>query len=113
MPHQPPVAAPRAYPSLVYYDIERTVDFYSSVLGMEAIAWQPSSDDPSFTHVYLHAGEGAIITFTGPAEPGRTVLARGRMGVGSLHHLVLQIDSESFATAPDRPTPWASPTPAR
>ncbi|MBI4498148.1 MAG: VOC family protein [Chloroflexi bacterium] len=85
-----------SHPALICQDIEATLEFYTSVLGMEPIAWQPNPDDPSFTSLYLHAGEGTILAFVGPAEPARTVLARGRLGIGSLQHLALQLDRESF-----------------
>src|SRR5437870_4474099 len=58
-----------------------------------------SPDDPSFSHLYLHAGGGTILAFIGPSEPSRTPLARGRLGVGSMQCISLQLDTDSFEEA--------------
>ncbi|MCX6021846.1 MAG: VOC family protein, partial [Chloroflexi bacterium] len=90
-----PIKAQRlSYPALICQDLENTLEFYRGVLGMEPIAWHQGSDDVSFTHLFLDAGGGAVLEFVGPSQPGRTVLAKGRLGVGSLQRLTLQLDTE-------------------
>ena len=86
---------------MVCQDLDSTLHFYQDILGMEAVAWQPTPDDPSFSQLYLHAGSGTILAFVGPSEPSRTPLAKGRLGVGSIQCLALQLEEDAFEEAQD------------
>lgn len=75
--------------TLVCGDAQRTVDFYTRVLGLRLIKQTVNFDAPSSYHLYFgdeHAMPGSIITFfEWPQAP------RGHPGIGGTHHLALQV----------------------
>lgn len=88
-----------SHPALICQDLDSTLEFYQGILGMEPVAWQPAPDDPSFSHLYLHAGAGTVLAFVGPSHPARTPLAKGRLGVGGIQCLALQLEADAFDEA--------------
>jgi glyoxalase family protein len=78
--------------TLVSADAQRTVDFYTRVLGQRLVKKTVNFDDPGSYHLYFGDELGrpgtAITFFEWRGAP------RGRWGIGGTHHLALQ--------APDR-----------
>lgn len=75
--------------TLVSADAQRTVDFYTRVLGQRLIKQTVNFDDPGSYHIYFgdaNATPGSAITFfEWPDAP------RGRHGIGGTHHFALRV----------------------
>lgn len=72
-------------------DAQRTVDFYTRVLGLRFIKRTVNFDDPGTYHLYFGDERGtpgsAITFFEWPGVP------KGAPGIGGTHHLALQVGS--------------------
>lgn len=75
--------------TIVSADAQRTVDFYTKVLGQRMIKQTVNFDDPTSYHLYFGDQTGrpgtAITFFEWPHAP------RGRWGVGGTHHVALGV----------------------
>lgn len=73
--------------TLVSADAQRTVDFYTGVLGLRLVKQTVNFDDPGSYHLYFGDEIGrpgsAITFFEWPHAP------RGRPGIGGTHHFAL------------------------
>lgn len=68
-------------------DAQRTVDFYSKMLGLRLIKQTVNFDDPSAYHLSFadeEHGHGVLTFFEWPAA------ARGAYGIGGTHHLAFE-----------------------
>lgn len=75
--------------TLVCADAQRTVDFYTGVLGQRLVKQTVNFDDPGSYHLYFgdEAGSpGSVITFF--AWPGAP---RGAPGIGGTHHFAFTV----------------------
>jgi glyoxalase family protein len=75
--------------TIVCADAQRTVDFYTGVLGLRLIKQTVNFDDPGSYHLYFGNGEaqpGSFVTFF--EWPGA---ARGHWGIGGTHHFAMQV----------------------
>ena len=79
--------------ALICSDIEQTIEFYTSVVGMTLNKIIPNRDEPSSTHIFLDMGGGNFLAFFDfPNKgPGKTV-----RGIGSMHHLALKATAEQL-----------------
>lgn len=75
--------------TLVSRDAQRTLDFYTSVLGLRLVKQTVNFDDPGAYHLYFGDQTG---------KPGTAVTffewkhaARGAPGIGGTHHFALQV----------------------
>ncbi len=79
--------------TIVAANAQRTLDFYSGVLGLRLVKQTVNFDAPNTYHLYFgdHVGSpGTAITFfEWPGAP------KGRPGVGGTHHLALQVADET------------------
>lgn len=78
--------------TLVSSNAQRTVDFYTHVLGLKLVKQTVNFDDPSSYHLYFgdETGRpGSVITFFEWSN-----LPKGSPGIGGTHHLALQVGSE-------------------
>lgn len=75
--------------TLVAANAQRTVDFYSRVLGLRLVKTTVNFDDPGSYHLYFAdetGGAGTVVTFfEWPRAP------RGRTGIGGTHHVALRV----------------------
>ncbi len=75
--------------TLVASNAQRTVDFYTRVLGLRLVKTTVNFDDPGSYHLYFAdetGGAGTVVTFfEWPNAP------RGRTGIGGTHHLALRV----------------------
>ncbi len=75
--------------TLVSANAQRTVDFYTQVLGQRLIKQTVNFDDPGSYHLYFGDEVGrpgtAITFFEWPRAP------KGYPGIGGTHHLALQV----------------------
>jgi glyoxalase family protein len=75
--------------TIVAADAQRTVDFYTGLLGLRLVKQTVNFDDPGSYHLYFGDAlgrPGTAITFF--EWPGA---ARGRPGIGGTHHVALQV----------------------
>lgn len=79
--------------TLVCADAQRTVDFYTGVLGLRFVKRTVNFDDPASYHLYFGDETGrpgsAITFFEWPRAP------RGHWGIGGTHHLALQVPDQA------------------
>jgi glyoxylase I family protein len=87
-------AAPQPVPTtgvdhlaLICSELERTIDFYTEVLGMRLTRIVQNRDDPTSTHIFLDMGGGNQLAFFDFPEKGPERTVRG---VGSMHHVALK-----------------------
>ena len=76
--------------SIVCADAQRTVDFYSGVLGLRLVKQTVNFDAPTTYHLYFGdsvGSPGTAITFF--EWPGA---ARGAPGIGGTHHVALTVE---------------------
>ncbi len=72
-------------------DMVRTIAFYRDVLGLGIVHDGPSDDDQQTRHVWfgaLDGAAGALVSFMEYPE-----LPRGVVGVGSVHHFALVVET--------------------
>jgi catechol 2,3-dioxygenase-like lactoylglutathione lyase family enzyme len=84
---QPAQTAGVDHLALICSDLERTIEFYTEVLGMHLTRIVQNRDDPTSTHIFLNMGGGNQLAFFDFPEkgPDRTI-----RGVGSMHHVALK-----------------------
>ncbi len=79
--------------TLVCAEAQRTVDFYTQVLGLRLVKQTVNFDDPCSYHLYFGDERGspgsAITFFEWRAAP------RGRRGIGGTHHFALEVEDDS------------------
>lgn len=75
--------------TLVCADAQRTIDFYTQVLGLRLVKKTVNFDDPTSYHLYFGNQTGApgsaITFFEWPRAP------RGLPGIGGTHHFALRV----------------------
>jgi catechol 2,3-dioxygenase-like lactoylglutathione lyase family enzyme len=76
------------HPALFGLNYDKTIDFYTRVLGMRLVLEQPNLDDPSSVHLFFEAGPGQFIAYFVP-KPGKEI--EGRVQTGALNHLALNL----------------------
>lgn len=75
--------------TLISADAQRTLDFYTRVLGLRLVKKTVNFDDPSSYHLYFggEAGQpGSVITFFEWQD-----LPQGSPGIGGTHHFAMQV----------------------
>ena len=79
--------------TIVAANAQRTVDFYSGVLGLRLVKQTVNFDAPNTYHLYFGDEMGspgtAITFFEWPDAP------KGKPGIGGTHHLALQVADEN------------------
>ncbi len=75
--------------TLVCSDAQRTIDFYTKILGLRLVKKTVNFDDPGSYHLYFGdavGSSGSVITFfEWPQAP------KGRPGIGGTHHFALRV----------------------
>lgn len=75
--------------TLVCSDAQRTIDFYTQVLGQRLVKKTVNFDDPGSYHLYFGNQTGtpgsAITFFEWPSAP------KGRPGIGGTHHVAMRV----------------------
>lgn len=78
--------------TLVAANAQRTVDFYTNVLGQRLVKQTVNFDDPGSYHLYFGNDSGqpgtAITFFEWPSAP------KGAPGIGGTHHFALRVADE-------------------
>jgi glyoxylase I family protein len=80
--------------ALICSDIERTIEFYTQVLGFPLVELFQNRDLPSSTHFFFDIGHGNLLAFFDfPEHP----MPPTRESVGGMHHIAISVPSEQFA----------------
>ena len=79
--------------ALICSELERTIEFYTEVLGMRLTRIVQNRDEPTSTHIFLDMGGGNQLAFFDFPEKGP---ARTLRGVGSMHHVALRTQPEQM-----------------
>lgn len=79
------------HPALFGLNYEKTVDFYTRVLGMRLVLEQPNLDDPDSVHLFFETGPGQFIAYFVP-KPGNEIA--GRVQTGALNHIALNLGGD-------------------
>ena len=85
--------------AMISSNIERTIDFYTSVLGMKVTRIVQNRDDPTSTHIFLNMGGGNLLAFFDFPEQDETPTIRG---IGSMHHVALKGSANQYKTIIDK-----------
>ena len=78
------------HPALFVLSYEKTIDFFTRVLGMRLVLEHPNLDDPESVHLFFETGPGQFIAYFVP-KPGRE--REGRVQPGALAHIALNLTS--------------------
>src|SRR5215471_6066025 len=81
--------------ALICSELERTISFYTEVLGMQLTRIVQNRDEPTSTHIFLDMGGGNQLAFFDFPEKGP---ARAVRGIGSMHHVALKGSPEQLRT---------------
>jgi catechol 2,3-dioxygenase-like lactoylglutathione lyase family enzyme len=92
-PSQPVETAGVDHLALICSELERTIYFYTEVLGMRLTRIVQNRDEPSSTHIFLDMGGGNQLAFFDFPEKGPAHTVRG---VGSMHHVALKARPEQM-----------------
>jgi catechol 2,3-dioxygenase-like lactoylglutathione lyase family enzyme len=79
------------HPALFGLSYEKTIDFYTRVLGMRLVLEQPNLDDANSVHLFFETGPGQFIAYFVP-KPGNEIA--GRVQAGALNHIALNLDGD-------------------
>jgi catechol 2,3-dioxygenase-like lactoylglutathione lyase family enzyme len=79
--------------ALICSELERTISFYTEVLGMRLTRIVQNRDEPTSTHIFLDMGGGNQLAFFDFPEKGP---ARAVRGIGSMHHVALKMRPEQM-----------------
>ena len=85
--------------ALICSDIERTIDFYTEVMGMRLTRIVPNRDDPTSTHIFLDMGGGNLLAFFDFPEHGPAPAVRG---IGAMHHVALKATQNDYRALLER-----------
>jgi catechol 2,3-dioxygenase-like lactoylglutathione lyase family enzyme len=77
--------------TLISSDLQRTTGFWRDVLGFGVVRAGTNDDDPGARHFWFGDGDGTAGTLISFLEYPQ--MARGRSGVGLVHHVALSVGS--------------------
>lgn len=79
--------------ALICSDIERTIQFYTEVLGFPLVALFQNRDLPSSTHFFFDIGHDNLLAFFDfPENP----MPPTQESVGGMHHVAISVSPEQF-----------------
>jgi|SRR5579864_4966710 len=79
--------------ALICSDIERTIRFYTEVLGFPLVELFENRDLPSSTHFFFDIGNGNLLAFFDFLEDP---MPATRESVGGMHHIAIAVHPQSF-----------------
>ena len=79
--------------AMISSDIERTIEFYTNVLGMRVANIIQNRDEPSSTHIFLDMGGGNLMAFFDFPQHGDAPAVRG---IGAMHHVALKAEPTQY-----------------
>lgn len=79
--------------ALISLDLEKTIQFYTEVIGMVLTNVITNRDEPTSTHIFFDMGGGNQLAFFDFPEKDKEPTVRG---VGSMHHIALKATADQF-----------------
>lgn len=79
--------------AMISSNIERTIEFYTGVLGMTVANIIQNRDEPSSTHIFLDMGGGNMMAFFDFPKHGDAPVIRG---IGAMHHVALKATTAQY-----------------
>ena len=79
--------------AMISSDIERTIEFYTGVLGITVTYIIQNKGEPSSTNIFLDMGGGNSMAFFDFPKHGNTPVVRG---IGAMHHVALKATPEQY-----------------
>ena len=79
--------------ALICSDLDATIQFYTTVLGMRLTKIMTNRDEPTSTHIFLDMGGGNQLAFFDFPKKGPDKTVRG---IGSMHHIALKASPEQY-----------------
>jgi len=79
--------------AMISSDIERTIEFYTGVLGMTVTDIIQNRDEPTSTHIFLDMGGGNSMAFFDFPKHGDAPVVRG---IGAMHHVALKATPDQY-----------------
>ena len=79
--------------AMISSDIERTIEFYTNVLGMRVANIIQNRDEPSSTHIFLDMGGSNMMAFFDFPKHGDAPVVRG---IGAMHHVALKATPQQY-----------------
>jgi glyoxylase I family protein len=92
-PRQPVQTVGVDHLALLCAELERTIGFYTEVLGMRLTKLVKNRDEPTSTHIFFDMSGGNQLAFFDFPEKGPAHTVRG---VGSMHHVALKTRPEQM-----------------
>ncbi len=85
--------------ALICSNIERTIEFYTQVLGFPLVELFQNRDLPSSTHFFFDIGHGNMLAFFDfPEHP----MPPYRESVGGMHHIAISVPEGQFGQIKQR-----------
>lgn len=79
--------------ALICADIERTIRFYTEMLGFPLVELFENRDLPSSTHFFFDVGHGNMLAFFDfPQDP----MPATREAIGGMHHVAISVHTQHF-----------------
>ena len=79
--------------ALICSDLERTIEFYTQVLGFPLTELFQNRDLPSSTHFFFDIGHGNRLAFFDfPEHP----MPPTQESIGGMHHIAISVEPEQF-----------------
>lgn len=85
--------------ALICSDMDKTISFYTDVMGMALKKIVPNRDEPTSTHIFLDMGGGNLLAFFDFPKKDTTPAIRG---LGSMHHVALKAAPTQYAALLER-----------
>ena len=79
--------------ALICSDVERTIQFYQTVLGVPLIELMENRDYPGSSHLFFDIGHGNLLAFFDFPGLG---LEPGVESLGSVQHIAISVHEEQF-----------------
>src|SRR3954471_24205590 len=81
--------------ALICDDVETTIEFYQGLLGFPLVELVENRDYPGSSHFFFDLGNDTLLGFFDFPGLG---LQPGVESIGSLQHVAISVDADSFAT---------------
>jgi catechol 2,3-dioxygenase-like lactoylglutathione lyase family enzyme len=97
------------HPALFGLNYDKTIDFYTRILGMRLVLEQPNLDDPDSVHLFFEAGPGQFIAYF---VPRRGSEVEGQVRTGALNHIALNLADDldsAMAALTSEGVPFSGP----
>ena len=79
--------------AFVAKNLEKTIEFYSQIVGLKLLRVRTMDGDPASTQVFFDMGRGEMLAFLKLSSFSEKV----QMGTGGVHHFALTVNRDQYA----------------